>query len=349
VASNIKARPDGVFYIGTDGKIYRMYYTATGWSYEAITPTGGWGSVRAGGDNNMLVSSNVLIGGALALAPWPSTNVYFRSNTNTIFNLVGSTGSWTMAQISPSNAVACGGSIITDNQEVFYLGTDAQIHMLLYWSNWIYIPMTSTNNSAYTAAEHLTKLPGDNRVFFKGKDGLAYNIYLDASSQWEVWALRTDANTVLADLIVEPSHVYYISTTKMTRNFWWDGTTWQDNALDYSIANVKGCSQNYRTMETNENSVSGDTPEESLSFDGLFPNPANDQVTLSYTMKADKNVTISVFNTLGQQVAGWSDSDQQSLTARQSVFSVKGFTPGLYIVTLELDGQQKLFKKMLVK
>jgi hypothetical protein len=84
-----------------------------------------------------------------------------------------------------------------------------------------------------------------------------------------------------------------------------------------------------------------------------YPNPFNPSTLIQYTLPEAGNITISVFNVLGQQVRTLAEGTRSS-GAHTITFNATGLPAGMYVVRLESTGQSgKVFtetkKVMLLK
>lgn len=327
----IRARTDGVYYIGTDAKVHHLYWSGSTWQYEAIAPSSGW-TVTAQID--ITIGSALVRGQSLELAAWPATNIFFRSNTNKIYNLVGSTGAWNLGQVSPTGAVDCAGEIITDNTGVYYKGTDNFIHRL-YWSAsvWNYDAMTTNNLSTANTAGQLAKISGENRVFYKGTDGALYNMYLSGSG-WDVYPLSYTGGIVAGDIIAN-GNIYFIGTDNLIYNYWWGGSSWNLNALRYDVANAKGCSYNYRIPHSENNA-------QSENKFNVYPVPANDQLNIDFEADKETEVRVFIYNSLGQAV--YDETMSVNGTTKETIMT-DGLAEGQYLlIVVYPEGENKTHK-----
>lgn len=333
VSGCIRARADGVYYIGTDAKVHHLYWN-NGWQYEAIAPWTGW-TVTAQIDISM--GTSLRKGQSLDLAAWPASNIYFRSNTNKIFNLVGSTGAWNLGQISPAGAVDCAGEIINDNTGVYYKGTDNFIHRL-FWntSGWNYDAMPVNNLATANTAGQLSKNAGENRVFYKGTDGMLYNMYASGSG-WDVFPLAYNGNIVAGDVLAN-GNVFFIGTDNLIYNYWWGGSSWNLNALTYSVANAKGCSFSYRLA-----SPQNTTGQNTSSL--LYPVPANHMITLELNVTEETEMQVSIYNVMGQMV--YSETIQATGVTRKEI-NTQEFAEGQYQLMITSANGEKETRKFIV-
>ena len=74
------------------------------------------------------------------------------------------------------------------------------------------------------------------------------------------------------------------------------------------------------------------------SFD-LFPNPANQSVSLDLTAFNGNDVTVSVLNTLGQRL----QSTAVVANGTQTL-NIEGYAAGMYFVQVEMNGKTSTSK-----
>jgi C1A family cysteine protease len=138
------------------------------------------------------------------------------------------------------------------------------------------------------------------------------------------------------------------STASAGESYYFDGKGWID-MQNYTGDGYPGtsnfcikalCSQTSGITE-NDNSV------DSAELLQNYPNPFNPETTISYALKADSKVKLSVFNMKGETVAGLVDK-QQKAGAHTVSFSAEGLTSGIYFYSLELDGKAIATKKMVI-
>jgi hypothetical protein len=78
----------------------------------------------------------------------------------------------------------------------------------------------------------------------------------------------------------------------------------------------------------------------------IFPNPAKDNAKLSYTLSTEANVTISIYNTIGQCVYT-SDLGHKSSGKNETTVNLGAFKSGLYFVHLQA-GQENRTEKLTI-
>lgn len=346
VKSDIELRNDGVYYVGTDNYIHRMYWNGSGWMHEAITPLNGWQGITATG--------------SIALSHTGS-NIFFRSANNKICNLIGSTGNWYLYQIYSSPASAdCGGEIICDDATgIYYKGTDSHVHNMYWSSGWIYDAMSPVSGSA-TVSSSLTKFPGENRVFFKGTDGRGYNIYKNGSGQWVIDWLNTYMTSVAGDLVAADTKIYFAGTDKLIYNYYWNTSSWYWGALVNSPSNAKGCSRLYRLAGPEDESTNNvplspqldqilSQQQPLVSNLVAYPNPASGKISLNYQLNQDAEVSISLFSIMGTLSKEVTNGELLKTGTYQKDIDLTDLSEGLYLLVLKTGGAAPLVTKIMVE
>lgn len=73
----------------------------------------------------------------------------------------------------------------------------------------------------------------------------------------------------------------------------------------------------------------------------LYPNPADNEVNINFSMSADANATISITNSVGQEVAKQSVKGVKAKQVGTAKFSTANMASGIYFYTVEANGQRK--------
>jgi hypothetical protein len=89
------------------------------------------------------------------------------------------------------------------------------------------------------------------------------------------------------------------------------------------------------------------SPYEYKLFDN-YPNPFNPSTTLQYTLKEEVNVSLRVFNLLGQVVATLVN-EKQTAGPHSVMFDASRFSSGVYFYSLEAGSFKQSKKMMLTK
>lgn len=88
------------------------------------------------------------------------------------------------------------------------------------------------------------------------------------------------------------------------------------------------------------------TVSDDISTFTVFPDPASENLTVSYTLNTSASITIRLFNTVGIEVASILKESQLPGQYRNTYSLNKGLTPGLYFVRINSESQSytsKLF------
>jgi len=78
-----------------------------------------------------------------------------------------------------------------------------------------------------------------------------------------------------------------------------------------------------------------------------YPNPFNDETVISYSIPKDDNISITVYDISGRQVASLIDGYQTAGTY-SITFNAKDLVSGVYFVRLEVDGGQSMVQKLVL-
>ena len=148
-------------------------------------------------------------------------------------------------------------------------------------------------------------------------------------------------------LIVDSTYAFYVTATKGTCTFnYTNGTTVGDTASSNSYLLVKqGNGGAYPFSVLNSPrvfngrlhycyNVAGISEYNNLPAVELYPNPANQSVSVDLNAFSGKKVTLSILNTLGQRL------QSSSLYASGiQTLNIEGYSVGLYFVQVEMNGK----------
>ena len=88
------------------------------------------------------------------------------------------------------------------------------------------------------------------------------------------------------------------------------------------------------------------TPTAKFLFKDAHPNPANTEVTFKYNFASGtKSASIVLFNVLGSKVKTIELSAQEET----AMLDVTDLNPGVYFYTLNIDGVNKLSRRLVIK
>lgn len=141
-----------------------------------------------------------------------------------------------------------------------------------------------------------------------------------------------------------------------TRRFWWVVDEENPEPMTYTATNKNGSSEvvvYFANLESIDDATSvsteegGENPSE-FSLNQNYPNPFNPTTNISFNLPQASEVSLKVYNMLGQEVAtlvnGRMASGQQSVT-----FNASGLSSGMYIYRIQAGKFLQTRKMMLIK
>lgn len=105
-----------------------------------------------------------------------------------------------------------------------------------------------------------------------------------------------------------------------------------------------------KTTSTNtavSNEIAGDKPAET-SLKPNYPNPFNPTTNISFTLERPAQVTLEVFNVVGQKVATLVEQKSLSAGSHSATFDARTLSSGIYIYRLKTDGGFEQTRKMML-
>ena len=123
------------------------------------------------------------------------------------------------------------------------------------------------------------------------------------------------------------------------------GTTSESKSYSFKISDAPSGVQYYRLKQIDfdgtyeqYNSIEVDVPiVQEFALYQNHPNPFNPSTTISFSLPVESNISIKLFNILGQQVATIANSDFQA-GSHKIEFNGQDLSSGTYIYTLEAKG-----------
>ncbi|RNC83715.1 MAG: T9SS C-terminal target domain-containing protein [Balneola sp.] len=99
---------------------------------------------------------------------------------------------------------------------------------------------------------------------------------------------------------------------------------------------------------SNEEDPDAESPY-AFSLEQNYPNPFNPSTNIEFTLASASNVTLEVYNMLGQKVATLLDGERLSAGSHQQLFNAANLSSGMYLYRLSTESFSQSRKMMLIK
>ncbi len=135
-----------------------------------------------------------------------------------------------------------------------------------------------------------------------------------------------------------------------------NGTSSEKNIYEYFDSNVPEGTVSYRLVQVDYDGtitysdpieVSGAVVEK-YSLEQNYPNPFNPSTVINYSIPTDGNVTLKIYDVLGNEVAELVNG-KISAGTHKVTFDASGFSSGIYFYTIQADNFRSTKKMMLIK
>jgi hypothetical protein len=247
-----------------------------------------------------------------------------------VYRIVKSGSSWVVSQDMNGSTTSTGSSITATIRDLTYeesiqilfaVGTDAGInHPITYFkeisgSN-LWTPMT-TSGFPFASGKQASASSIGHDTLFVAVDNEIYSIK-DGESSWSLYSTYptgTFINMLYYDALVAGTNLGFYSHTPVTPTTISDSDT--DNPIDFNL------SQNY-------------------------PNPFNPITTIRYTLNANSQVKLAIYNASGQLITRLVD-EYQMADSYQLTFNGSNLATGIYFYVLETDHHRISRKMTLIK
>jgi len=125
---------------------------------------------------------------------------------------------------------------------------------------------------------------------------------------------------------------------------------WYKEGINIQIATVYTVNTSTGSTYTGGSYLTGsvgvnDSPEQQLTAN-LYPNPANDQVSIEYSLTSNQNVDLRLINSMGQQVK--TDYNTEGIQGNNTIkLDVADLPDGIYFTQLLIDGKIAATKRFI--
>ena len=126
---------------------------------------------------------------------------------------------------------------------------------------------------------------------------------------------------------------------------------WVDICIDTSALQahllhgdyIGSCSQN---KSQGAGYIANDEEGEDGMYFSIYPNPAEDKVTLEFNSEAVLPYAVEICDLTGQKVVIYNNNSTPGINLKE--LNLKSVSPGIYIVSFTLD-ENKILKKLIIK
>jgi hypothetical protein len=230
--------------------------------------------------------------------------------------------------------------------------------------------------TSYTGGDWVTidVMLGSATTTITGLYGIAFTINYDAAfvqpgtediNYTNGWLGTPGSNVIRFAKTVPASKLMYGAVTRIdhinangagkiaTLHFQLKSSITSANKLNFSIANYVA-NNNTGTLlyftpqpysvEVIPTTVSVDDIEQKNKF-MIFPNPYSGKTTISYTLNKKENVTIEIYNTVGQKIETLINGNQQEGNYSYTFSALeKNYDAGMYFINVKIDEHSNMYK-----
>ncbi|HTP80052.1 MAG TPA: T9SS type A sorting domain-containing protein [Bacteroidota bacterium] len=234
--------------------------------------------------------------------------------------------------------------------------------------NWVDLGGTGTANTTgtITSTNNFTDLTSGTTFVLADNSGGANALPVEMTSL-SVQAVRLQADIQWATVTEKNSFAFEVErmATDVSGAAWAKvgqvsaaGTSTTRHSYSFEDMNVPPGRYEYRLKEVDRDGtfqysspadvVVGAAPKE-FTLGANYPNPFNPSTNFEFTLAKSGNVSLRVFNVIGQEVAVLFDGQADAGIIHQATFHADKLPSGIYLSVLESGGQKIVRKMMLTK
>jgi len=345
--SNCIVKKGDTLYAGTNGYIERSVDGGNSWSQIAVSPIGvttllsignnlfalgGSDSISRTSDNGATwTSASSTLIGVTSLAS-QGTSLYAGTSLG-VFRSTDNGGTWIAINSGIVSDPTYGlyASTIYASANVLLAGTFKGLHRSTDdGANWTRIDSTIMP-LAYGASGSTIVIGDRIGVFSVSYGGVTYaggvHVSTDGGATWRINNTGLPNDELKITSFVIQGGAMYAGT---------DGASMWTRSLA-ELTNVKATAH-------------GSSVPSEFFLSQNYPNPFNPTTTIEFTLPADGNVTLTIYDVLGREVAVLLNNEQRRAgELQQAVFDASRLSSGVYFSRLEFGGKQLLKKMLLLK
>lgn len=114
------------------------------------------------------------------------------------------------------------------------------------------------------------------------------------------------------------------------------------------LAQIEGCTQIETVASRVNNAIARSSQNSSLELTN-YPNPFTSRTTISYALEEDNNVSLTVYDLTGKEIATLIDNELQGVGSHTIPFDGSNLGTGIYFYTLQIGDKVQTQKMILTK
>ena len=330
----------------------------------------GVNAIYSSGDDGVTWTAKsgiTLVGGAVLSLVSDGTILYAVSNRNAIFKSVDNGSTWTQLTINYTQAQVLGLDLAAvGNTMAFcavnlgsFISSDGGTNWTLKNPSIAIGTVQAHNNEIYGTTFGMFKLVNNDWV--KIASGFPSGLGVTAGTKASV-SIGSKIFTYYSDIITQSAKIF---VSDNNGNSWSEAGNNLPTAITSSLNNFLAATPEYlycyissslavsgvyRIKINTASAIEEDNISSDYSLEQNYPNPFNPETTISYKVQTASNVSLKIYDVLGNEVATLVDEHKQA-GIYNSQFSIRNsqFSSGVYFYTLKAGSFVSTKKMILIK